>query len=275
MVKVSIVVPCYNHGQYIDKAVHSMINQTFSDLEIIIINDGSTDEYTINKLKKYNKAKTRVLHTDNHGPSAARNFGILQAKGEYILALDADDYYHPTFLEKGLAIFKHALDVGLVTCGIQHFGLDSRRRMPEGGDVRSFLASSGPGSALMRKVCWEQAGGYDESMKDFGYEDWNFWIDVTKKGWKVEVIPEYLFFYRWSQSSRRAETHKVRIQAVKKIINNHKELYCKYAEDIFCEQEKRIIETRKKVILLRESLEYKIGCFILSPLRFVQKILKK
>ncbi len=79
MPKVSAVIPCYNHGQYIDEAVDSILKQTYQDVEIIVINDGSTDQFTIEKLRVYCKPKTRVIHTENRGPSAARNTGIAAA----------------------------------------------------------------------------------------------------------------------------------------------------------------------------------------------------
>ena len=74
--KVSVIIPCYNHGVYIDETVDSVLDQTFQDFEIIIINDGSTDEFTVEKLKTYNKPKTKVIHTSNQGLSSARNNGI-------------------------------------------------------------------------------------------------------------------------------------------------------------------------------------------------------
>ncbi len=93
MPKVSVIIPCYNHGKYIDEAVDSILNQTFKDFEIIIVNDGSTDELTNNKLKQYDKPKTFVINKENEGLSVARNTAIKRAVGEYILTLDADDSF--------------------------------------------------------------------------------------------------------------------------------------------------------------------------------------
>ena len=73
---VSVIIPCYNYGQYIDEAVDSVLNQTFQDFEIIIVNDGSTDEYTINRLISYNKPKCQIINTGNNGICSARNTGI-------------------------------------------------------------------------------------------------------------------------------------------------------------------------------------------------------
>ena len=83
--KVSVIMPCFNQGKFVDGAVNSVLNQTYQNFEIIIINDGSTDKKTNEILKNYKKPKTRVIHTKNQGPCIARNIGINAAQGEYIL----------------------------------------------------------------------------------------------------------------------------------------------------------------------------------------------
>ncbi|MCI5144593.1 MAG: glycosyltransferase family 2 protein [Candidatus Electrothrix sp. AR3] len=275
MPKISVVIPCYNHGQYIDEAVHSILQQTYTNFEIIIVNDGSTDSSTIKKLKNYDKPQTVVFHIKNQGPSAARNFGISKSCGCYILVLDADDYFEPTFLQKAVEILEKKESVGIVACGIQFFGLNNKKYLPDAKGVESFLVNcSLRGSALFRKICWEQTGGYNESMKNFSYEDWNFWLDITKIGWNVFIIQEYLFCYRWHESSRRMETHKIRLAAIQQLVENHKELYSNNAEYIFCEQEKKIIELKKKNRFFQSSLEYRLGTTLLIPLRFLQKKLR-
>ncbi len=272
MPRVSVVIPCYNHGLYIDKAVDSILNQTFQDVEIIVVDDGSTDPHTVSKLKEYAKPKTTVLHIENQGPSAARNFGIGHTKGEYILLLDADDYFTPTFLEKAIAVLDREPKVGIVACGIQRFGLDSTRYFPRGGGVQSFLAPSGlAGSAMLRKVCWEQAGGYDESMKTSGYEDWNFWIDVTKRGWLVHIIKEYLFYYHWQDGSRRTELNRQRIKSLGHVLRNHRDVFAEYIDTVMLDKDKEVMAMKEQRNFLLSSLEYRLGSALLAPLRFFQK----
>ena len=101
---VSVVIPCYNQGQYLDEAVESVISQTYQDFEIIIINDGSNDLETIEILKNYQKPKTRIIHTENQGVIAARNRAIEAAQGKYILPLDADDKIGNTYLEEAVQL---------------------------------------------------------------------------------------------------------------------------------------------------------------------------
>lgn len=278
MPRVSVIIPCYNHGRYIDEAVDSILNQSYQDLEIIIVDDGSTDPFTVQKLKTYPKPKTIVIHIPNQGPSVARNTGIKKAGGDYILTLDADDAFEPSFLEKAVAIVQHQPEVGVVTCGIQHVGVDRKKIIPQGGGVENFLSGNGVlGSAFFRKVCWEDAGGYDESMKNdsMGYEDWNFWIDVTKRGWIVHVIPEFLFYYRIHKVSRRTKAHSNRPQVVRKIVSNHQEVFAKYVEKVIFEKEQKISHLSR---LKREALNswsYRLGSFLLSPARFIKKLLHR
>lgn len=273
MPKVSIVIPCYNHGEYIDEAVDSILSQTFKDFEIIIVNDGSTDEFTIQKLKAYDKVKTRVIHIENQGLPFARNTGISQAVGEYIVALDADDTFEPTFLEKAVQVVEQQPDVGIVACGINYFGYVNRKVMPLSGDVRVCLSQSGTvGSSFFRKVCWEQAGGYHAHV--WGYEDWDFNISVTKHGWRLHVIEEYLFNYRQHRASMRLEAHKNRPELVRKLVQEHREVYEQYLEEVIFEKEQKIFMIAQKKRAYRESLDYKLGHALLTPLRAIMRLFK-
>src|SRR5579862_7046804 len=98
--RVSVIVPCYNLGEYLDEAVESVLAQTYQDFEILIVDDGSTNDKTRTILSNYARPRTTVYRTPNRGLAAARNFLVARARGEYLCALDADDKLHPTFLEK-------------------------------------------------------------------------------------------------------------------------------------------------------------------------------
>ena len=274
MSKVSVIIPCYNHGHYLDEAVDSILKQTYQDFEIIIVNDGSTDAFTIEKLRAYHKPKTTVIHTDNGGPSAARNTGIRASHGEFILTLDADDYFETTFLEKAVPILERSSEIGAVACGVQHVGTDTKRHIPRGGDVKSFvIENSALGNALIKKICWEQAGGYDETMRSGGYEDWNFWIDVTKHGWLVHVIPEYLFYYRRHPVSRRTKSHENRPEFILQVVKNHHDLFAQYVEEVIFAKEQKIQSLRQEKHALLNSRSYKIGNLLFSPIRAIKKLL--
>jgi hypothetical protein len=121
-VQVSVVIPCYNQGQYIDEAVESVLAQSYQDFEIIIVNDGSNNADTIKILETYSKPKTRVIHTNNQGASIARNNGIKVSSGRYILPLDADDRIGSVYIEKAIEVLDKNENVGIVYCEAEFFG---------------------------------------------------------------------------------------------------------------------------------------------------------
>jgi len=125
-VRVSVIIPCYNDGAYIPDAVDSIKRQTFTDYEIVVINDGSTDKTTMDVLKQLEGNGVRVLHKKNEGVSTARNYGITRSAGEYILTLDADDKFSESFMERAVKILDDNTEIGCVTCYAQYFGINTR-----------------------------------------------------------------------------------------------------------------------------------------------------
>lgn len=212
---VSVIIPCYNLGQYLDEAVDSVLAQTYRDFEIIIVNDGSTDEFTNRLLADYDKPKTRVLTTRNQGLSAARNNGIRIAAGEYICCLDADDKYHPQFLEKTVRILDADSNrsVGFVTTFVQVFG--ESEDIWHCSDYRPFrlvVENLIQVASLFRRECWEKVGGYATNLT--AYEDWNFWLAIVGRGYEWRSIREPLFFYRDRPGSmmKRAEAERLELK---------------------------------------------------------------
>lgn len=200
---VSVIIPCFNHGEYIEEAIDSAIKQTYQNFEIIVVDDGSTDTDTLQILKNINKPKTKIIFSNNQGVSAARNKAIEASNGQYILPLDADDKIHPTYLEKGVSILQNTTH-GIVYCKGKLFGAEtgswnlppfSHKLMVKGNTI--FC------SAFYSKQNWEKAGGYDEAMRK-GWEDYEFWIGLLELNLTVYQIPEELFFYRIKPSSRNA-----------------------------------------------------------------------
>lgn len=226
MPKVSVVIPCYNHGKYIMEAIHSINAQTFTDWEIIVVNDGSSDQETIDILNGIQNRSTRVLHKPNGHLSSARNHGFKNATGEYVLALDADDWFKPSYLSKAVAVMDKDQSVGVVTCYMQCFGASKQRWKPLGGSIENFLyRTQCTASSLIRRSAWEMVGGYDENMK-LGLEDWEFWIRVTSSGWEVAVIPEFLFYYRITgKSMSDLETTPNKPEIIDYMVNKHRDLY--------------------------------------------------
>lgn len=247
MPKLSVIIPCYNQGQYLDEAVDSVLKQTFQDFEIVIVNDGSTDDFTNNLLKDYNKPKTKIIETSNQGLSAARNNAIKKSVGQYILPLDADDKIADTFLDKTLKKIEEQPNIKAVGAFVYLFGETESKAQPQGGQVSDFLHyNRATATALYRKLDWELCGGYDETMKN-GYEDWDFWIRMLKDGSRLEVIPEYLFYYRQKKESMLVETHKKHMKVYKKLIEKNIDIYIKHCMDVVLQKEE-IVYKQKNII---------------------------
>jgi glycosyltransferase involved in cell wall biosynthesis len=240
---VSVIIPCYNDGIYLDDSVSSAKAQTFTDIEIIIVNDGSTDAATIQKLNSFKDPLITVLHKENGHLSSARNHGIRHAKGDFIVTLDADDQFEKTFIQKGVNLLQQNSLAGAVTCYLKSFGLKKYKWKPLGGDIKNFLyRQESCASAMFRKVCWEKAGGYDEQMKS-GYEDWEFWIRLTAAGWTVQVLKEYLLNYRVTEKSMLLTQSEPKREAiVNYILEKHKELYWRQLKEAVIQR--KIIDLR-------------------------------
>ncbi|SBW10945.1 hypothetical protein KL86DPRO_70102 [uncultured delta proteobacterium] len=207
--KVSIIIPCYNDGKYLPEAVASAKAQTYPDIEIIIVDDHSTDTETQKVLQRAAGGNVVVVKTPEgkKGLPAARNTGISVAGGDYILPLDADDTIYPTYVEKTLAVLEGNPDVAVCGSGVRFFGLRHNDwQQPEysatGLVLEEFKLVC---TALYRRRDWERVGGYDESLT-LGKEDMVFWLDMLQDGRRIVILPEVLFFYRIKPNSMTAAT---------------------------------------------------------------------
>ncbi len=253
MARVSIIIPCYNDGNYLDDSLSSALGQTYRDISVIVVNDGSTDPATLEKLSSINDPRVTVLHKENGHLSSARNHGIRYSSSEYILTHDADDKFDSSFVEKAVSVMDNDKEVGGVTCYLKAFGQKRFRWKPLGGDVKNFLyRQESCASAMIRREAWEKAGGYDENMKS-GYEDWEFWIRLTSLGYRVHVIKEFLFHYRITEKSMLlTQSEPNRESIVSYIMEKHRELYWKHLKDAVISR--KIIDLRNpesKTILLK------------------------
>ena len=268
---ISVIIPCFNQGEYIDEAVDSVLNQTYKNVEIIIVNDGSTEKFTITKLTSYKKPKTLVLNKQNGHLSSARNYGIKHGKGSYILILDADDMFESTFIEKAKKILDENESVGAVSSQVENFGAKTGLgRKFEGGSTKDFVViNNAVACALIRKKAWEEVGGYDETMKN-GFEDWSFWLAITKNGWRIEIIPEPLFKYRRKNISMLQESQSLRPELVKVIVKKHRDVFEKYLEDAIYGREIIIRDLKLEIALLMNSRYYKLVKFFSGAVKKIK-----
>ncbi len=255
--RVSVIIPCYNQGQFLDEAVESVLNQTFDDFEIIVVNDGSTDPYTIELFKDYRRPKTTVFTTENLGLAATRNYATRRSRGEYILPLDADDKLAPQFLEKCVCALDQKPQVGFVYSYLKFFGREDGGWSWEQFDERKLLLGNIVcHSSMMRRKAFDEVGGFNTNMK-LGYEDWDFWIGMVEKGWRGYRIPEHLFYYRKRPGTMvtTANLPHNRVRLVSQICRNHPKIYSDNLPHVISEKEKIILKQDAYIKLLEKRLQ--------------------
>ena len=197
---VSVVIPCFNYGEFIEQAVDSVLAQTFQNFEIIVVDGGSTDHFTREVLQDLNKPKTSVYFREGrHLVGDNRNFGVSLAKGKYICCLDADDKLDPTYLEKAL-FFLEGYKYDVVHPSVQCYGDDT---LIWYADPASFENMMHVGNAIATvgvflKQAWQQVGGYKDWPIGEGHvpEDWDFWVRLMGHGFRFKNLREPLMLYR-------------------------------------------------------------------------------
>lgn len=277
---VSIIVPCYQQAHYLSEALQSVLEQTYSNWECIIVNDGSPDTTELVAKEWLEKdSRFKYLYKENGGLPSARNAGIQTCIGEFILPLDSDDILHPDYLKKMLPVLSENKNLGVVSC-YRYFFIENklniiREYRASGSNYRDLMFENKlMPSSLFRRKCWQEVGGYDESMVK-GFEDWEFWLNVTKKGWEFQFVEEFLFYYRKAEKSMLVDTINHHAETnMEYIFRKHKDIYCKHfdntAEVLFY-----YIKThRMGKMELKKSLEYKIGKLIMKPYRMLCQFFK-
>jgi glycosyltransferase involved in cell wall biosynthesis len=191
---VSIVVPCYNGGRFLDGLMASLESLTFPDYEIVIVDDGSHDPETLRKLDAL-AGRARVIRQDNKGPSAARNTGIAAARAEIVAMLDCDDTVEPSYLSETVPLLlRSPPDVAMTFTHMRTAGGQSTigRRYFNCFDL--LFTNTVSVGLVLRKDAWRAVGGYDETMRE-GYEDWDFTLRLVDAGYRGIEVPKPLYIY--------------------------------------------------------------------------------
>jgi glycosyltransferase involved in cell wall biosynthesis len=254
---VSIVIPCYNHGEYLQEALDSInIDNINYPVEIIIVDDGSSDHATIQKLDSLKQLNYTIIHQENGGPGKARNTGINIAVGKFILPLDADNKIKPNYINKAVPILeKNQADI--VYAVPEFFGDTSNKKrqfkVRPFDDLGLVTGNCADACAIFRKEVWIKNGGYDEAMPYFGFEDWEFWINASKNNFTFHFIKEKLFFYRIDNNSMISQFNNA-----ERNVLMHRYLAKKHA-DFF-------LEKLVKITYLRERIYYDLLRFPITPI---------
>jgi glycosyltransferase involved in cell wall biosynthesis len=220
----SVIITCFNLGEYLNRALESVLKQTLRKFEVYIVDDASTDEHTIRVLDELGSVVPVIRKSRNEGVAAARNTGIDASRAPYICCLDADDFLHPTYLEKAKAHFRMDNEVGIVSSYLRLVGCESGSFNYPDYEVRDLVTDSPvhTASCFRRDACRGEPH-YDSSLR--GYEDWDHWIRIGKRGWRTVIIPEELFFYFRTPNSKVHTSHRNAAGLLARIIENHRELY--------------------------------------------------
>jgi len=243
--RISVIIPCYNLGQFLDEAVNSVLAQTFQDFEILIVDDGSTDEDTVRLLADYDRPKTRVWRTPNRGQAAARNLLIGHATGDYLCALDADDRLHPEYFAKALRQFDEDPALTFVSAWVQEFGTHDSVWRQDRCDLPALLAEDTVmTAALVRRSAVISVGGEDEGMPAQGDEDWDLWIRLVRAGYRGTIVPEILFNYRRRPGSistvcTRGQVH---LDLIRYLFRKHEDAYRQHLTEVLLWQDRRVAE---------------------------------
>ena len=190
---VTVVIPCFNSGATLSQTVESVKAQSYENIEIIIVDDGSNDALTITAIDRL--SGVRVIRQKNAGLPAARNIGFSEARGEYVLPLDADDWLEADAVAQLTATLEINQQFAFVFSHIQLEGESSGVLKKSYNFFEQLFSNQMPYAILIRRAIWEDIGGYDETMRK-GYEDWEFNIRLGGSGHYGAVVPKPLFHYR-------------------------------------------------------------------------------
>jgi len=209
MARISVVTPCYNAERFVGQTIQSVLDQTYQDFEIIVVDDGSTDG-SPRIIEGFGDPRIRLIFQANGGPAKARNTGVRAATGEFLAFLDADDLALPHRFTSQLAVLEIDPQLSVVGSGyvwIDENGVElpwphhSWQHAPDLNDLASWLVDCPfvPSATMLRRQAWEDVGGFDEEL--IGPEDWNFWMRLVVTGHRMTWQQEVVCLYRRSASS--------------------------------------------------------------------------
>lgn len=202
MPKVSVTIPAYNAMEYLPETLENVLRQTYEDFEVIVVNDGSSDE-TEQWVSQIEDSRVKLISQKNQGLAGARNTGISHAKGEYIAFLDADDLWEPTKLEKQLRVLEENPEVGLVYTWVAYINETGEptgrvfKNQAEGyvwGKLIEHNIVESGSVAMVRSSCFETCGLFDRNLGSY-IEDWDMWLRLATD-YPFKVVKEPLVYYR-------------------------------------------------------------------------------
>ncbi len=222
---VSVIIPVFNDGEFLDEAIASVFGQTEQSFEIVVVNDGSTDPSTLAVIENLTWPRTRVVNQPNRGLAAARNAGVAASRGRFVVPLDVDDAIEPRFMEAQLGVLAenpaaaYATTWTRLTDDVEQIWIPRRFNK-----YQILLSNSNVGCVLLRRDAFEAVSGYNESMRS-GNEDWDLWVRLMDAGYDMVEVPEVLFRYRKHGITMSVRTEARYETARLEMVQSHPALY--------------------------------------------------
>jgi len=256
---VGVVIPCYNHGEFVEETLQSVFAQTRPVQEVVIVDDGSPDAATRAQLdslaSKYEHKGVRLIRQANAGLAAARNTGVGVLATDFYIPLDADDKLAPTFVDQLVPALTENPALGYAYSWVQYFGShDGQWHCPPYDAAKLLVENLSVATALIRRTAFDAAGGYNPAMVH-GFEDWDFWLSLLKHGWHGTLVPAPLFQYRkHAQGSMLTRTQERRGLMIAQMVQHHEGLYEHLLPYAITEKDRLFFREHMDLWRLRESI---------------------
>jgi glycosyltransferase involved in cell wall biosynthesis len=229
--RVSIIIPCFNDGAFLLEAIASVEGVLSVPYELVVVNDGSVDPQTLEILACLRQAGYRIIDQEKRGLAEARNRGIREASCSHYLPLDADNRLRPGFVEAALAVLERDPAVMGVYGDRREFGLRSGRVTVGVPDLNRLLCGNYiDACAVIRREAWRACGGYDAQMPIQGMEDWEFWLSMLERDFRLHRLNMETFDYRVRPDSLLTKTSSPEAQASieRYVLAKHAPLYLQH-----------------------------------------------
>jgi glycosyltransferase involved in cell wall biosynthesis len=200
---VSIVIPCHNYGRFLPEAIDSALGQDYRSLEVIVIDDGSTDD-SLDVASRY-RDQVKVITQPNQGLARTSNRGASEAKGEYFMFLSADDRLEPSYVSELYEALIRTPEASFAFCSARLFGAESGIAPARPFSAFSLIRGRNyiNGSALTRRADYLDAGGYPEDLGEGAFDDWDFWLTMVERGHRGTYVPRPLLLWRRHEGGSR------------------------------------------------------------------------
>ena len=275
---VSVIIPCYNQGEFLEECLTSVFASSYANLEVIVVNDGSTDDTPLLIESLKTKFNFELIHQENKGLAETRNVGIRYSKGRFILPLDADDRIGVTYIENAVKVLLKNESIGIVYCKAELFEEKTGAwKLPDYTFEKMLTQNLIFNCALYRREDYDKTSGYNSNMRE-GWEDWDFWLSLIELKFQVYRLDEIGFYYRIRKNSMvrslNAEKNK---RLREQIYRNHLNLYLENFENPIQQyhQIQELKEFKKSFHQLKNSRDYRLGRLLLLPLRSFLNLFKK